>query len=334
MSLSFPQATTASSEHAIEVARRVLRIESEAVQNLSQRIDETFLQAVKLILECRGRVIVTGVGKSGHIARKIASTFASTGTPAFFVHAGEAAHGDLGMITSQDVVIAISYSGKSEEILMIVPLVKRQGAKLISLTGKPSSPLAVEADINLDGAITEEACPLNLAPTASTTVALALGDALAIVLLDARGFGAEDFARSHPGGALGRRLLTHVVDIMRKPTQVPQIEANDSVLDALLPMSKGGMGMIVVGSSGLPPEGIFTDGDLRRALGKNIDVQTTKVGEVMTRNPHTISSKALAADAARMMEEMRISQILVTDPDNNKLVGALTMHDLMRAGVI
>ena len=318
---------------ALALARRVLRIEADAVAALADRIGAEFEQALDIILKRHGRVIVTGIGKSGHIARKLAATLASTGTPAYFVHAAEAAHGDLGMITPEDVVIALSNSGSSEELLMIVPLVKRQGARLIAMTGKPESPLAREADVHLEAAVAEEACPLNLAPTASTTAALALGDALAVALLDARGFAAEDFARSHPGGALGRRLLTHVSDVMRSADSVPQVAADVPLTQALLAMTAGGMGMTaIVDADGLP-QGIFTDGDLRRALEKGIDVRTARVSEVMTRNPRSIGPGALAVEAAEAMERVRISQLLVIGEDG-RLAGALTTHDLMLAKVI
>ncbi len=318
---------------AVALARRVLRIEADAVAALAERIGEEFEQALDIILKRHGRVIVTGIGKSGHIARKLAATLASTGTPAYFVHAAEAAHGDLGMITPEDVVIALSNSGSSEELLMIVPLVKRQGARLIAMTGKPESPLAREADVHLEAAVAEEACPLNLAPTASTTAALALGDALAVALLDARGFAADDFARSHPGGALGRRLLTHVGDVMRSADSVPQVAADVPLTQALLAMTAGGMGMTaIIDADGLP-QGIFTDGDLRRALEKGIDVRTARVSEVMTRNPRSIGPGALAVEAAEVMERMRISQLLVLGEDG-RLAGALTTHDLMLAKVI
>ncbi|MCK2126289.1 KpsF/GutQ family sugar-phosphate isomerase [Thauera aromatica] len=318
---------------AVALARRVLRIEADAVAALAGRIGTEFERAVDIILKRNGRVIVTGIGKSGHIARKLAATLASTGTPAYFVHAAEAAHGDLGMITPEDVVIALSNSGSSEEVLTIVPLVKRQGARLIAMTGKTDSPLAREADAHLEAAVAEEACPLNLAPTASTTAALALGDALAVALLDARGFAAEDFARSHPGGALGRRLLTHVGDVMRPAASVPMVAAEAPLTAALLAMTAGGMGMTAVTGSDGRPQGIFTDGDLRRALEKGCDVRSAQVGAVMTRAPRTIGPAALAAEAAEIMERQRISQLLVVDADGS-LVGALTTHDLMLAKVI
>ena len=311
----------------------MLEIEAAAVAALAGRLGTEFEQAVALILQSPGRVIVTGIGKSGHIARKLAATLASTGTPAYFVHAAEAAHGDLGMITEDDVVIALSNSGASDELMMIVPQVKRRGTRLIAITGKPGSPLAREADVHLDAAVSEEACSLNLAPTASTTAALALCDALAVALLDARGFGEEDFARSHPGGSLGRRLLTHVRDVMRGADDVPVVAEGAPLNEALLAMTRGGMGMTAIISSDSKISGIFTDGDLRRALERCIDFRTSRLADVITRNPHSIGPDALAAEAAEMMERLRISQLLVLD-DNGALAGALTTHDLMQAKVI
>lgn len=322
-----------ATSNAVAMARRVLQIEADAVAALAQRIGPEFERAVTLVLEHRGRVIVTGIGKSGHVARKIASTLASTGTPAYFVHAAEAAHGDLGMITADDVVIALSYSGASEELLTIVPLVKRQGARLIALTGRPDSPLAREADVHLDAGVLEEACPLNLAPTASTTAALALGDALAVALLDARGFNSQDFARAHPGGALGRRLLTHVSDVMRPAHSVPRLRSNLPVIEALLPMSLGGLGMTAVVDLEDIVVGIFTDGDLRRALEGGADVRNATLTQVMTHAPQHIRPDALAVEAVEMMERLRISQLLVVD-SQGALVGALNTHDLMQAKVI
>jgi arabinose-5-phosphate isomerase len=324
-----PRATA----QALELGRRVLRIEAEAVAALAERIDDTFLRALNLILACRGRVIVSGIGKSGHIARKIAATLASTGTPAYFVHPAEASHGDLGMITRDDVLIALSNSGESEELLTIVPSVKRQGGKLISITGNPESSLAREADIHLDARVKEEACPLNLAPTASTTAALALGDALAVALLDARGFGADDFARSHPGGTLGRRLLTHVRDIMRVGADLPLVDETASLAQALLEMTRGGMGMTAILDAERRVVGIYTDGDLRRTMERVTDFQNTRVAAVMTANPRTIGAERLAVEAVEMMESHRISQLLVTDL-RGVLIGALTMHHLMLAKVI
>ena len=323
----------AAPAHILDLARRVLEIEADAVRALADRLGDAFTQAVGLILASRGRVIVSGVGKSGHIGRKFAATLASTGTPAYFVHAAEAAHGDLGMITRDDVLIALSYSGSGEELLKIVPLIKRQGARLIALTGNPDSPLAREADVHLDGAVREEACPLNLAPTASTTAALALSDALAVALLDARGFGADDFARSHPGGALGRRLLTHVSDVMRSGTAVPRVPEGALLADALMEMTRAGMGMTaIIGDDGRIV-GIYTDGDLRRSLASGCDFGTARVADVMSRGPRTIAPEALAVQAAEMMERLRISQLLVADPAG-RLVGALNHHDLMLAKVI
>ena len=317
---------------ALELAKRVLRIEAQAVAGLIDRLDAGFPRAVALIRACHGRVVVSGVGKSGHIARKIAATLASTGTPASFVHAAEAAPGDLGMITRDDVLIALSNSGESEELLTIVPLVKRQGGRLVAITGNPASSLAREADAHLDAGVAEEACPLNLAPTASTTAALAMGDALAVALLDARNFNAEDFARSHPGGRLGRRLLTHVRDIMRPVAEVPRVGEHATVAEAVLAISRGGMGMTAVVTEALAVVGIFTDGDLRRALEKVVDLRGTPVTQVMTRNPRSIGPDRLAAETAQMMEEHKISQILVVD--NGALAGALNTHDLFRAKVI
>ncbi|MCL2589887.1 MAG: KpsF/GutQ family sugar-phosphate isomerase [Betaproteobacteria bacterium] len=325
--------STSSLRRALELGRRVLEIEAQAVTALAGRIDENFGQTIDMILQCRGRVIVSGIGKSGHIARKFAATLASTGTPAYFVHAAEAAHGDLGMITAEDIVIAISNSGASAELLAIVPQAKRRGARLIAMTGNAGSPLAREADIHLDAAVSEEACPLNLAPTASTTAELALSDAIAVALLDARGFDAEDFARSHPGGSLGRRLLTHVRDVMRPRERVPAIVGGALLSEALLAMTRGGMGMTVaVGADG-KPEGIFTDGDLRRALENGIDVRTTQLADVLTKSPSTIKPDALAVEAAEIMERLCISQLLVVD-GAGVLVGALNTHDLMQAQVI
>lgn len=318
---------------ALDLAREVLSIEAAAVQALTQRIDESFLRALDIILSCEGRVIVSGMGKSGHIARKIAATMASTGTPAYFVHPAEASHGDLGMITSEDVFIALSYSGESQELLTIVPVIKRQGAKLISLTGNPGSSLAREADVHLNGEVAMEACPLGLAPTASTTAALALGDALAVALLDAKGFGEEDFARSHPGGSLGRRLLTHVRDIMRSGERIPAVSKDASLAEAVLEISRKGLGMTAIVDDQKHVLGIYTDGDLRRTLEKKLDFTATPIRDVMSKQPRTITPDALAAEAVQLMEQYNISQMLVVGADN-KLVGALNMHDLLHAKVI
>ena len=317
----------------VDVARDVLRCEAEAIQALVNRIDETFVQAVEIILRCHGRVVVSGMGKSGHIARKIAATMASTGTPAFFVHPAEAGHGDLGMITPDDVVIAISNSGESGELLLILPVLKRQGAKLIAITGKPSSSLARQADVHLDAAVEREAGPLGLAPTASTAAALAIGDALALALLKARGFSAEDFARSHPSGSLGRRLLVRVADVMHRDELLPKVSGNALVVEALLEMSSKGLGMTAVVDAEDRLLGVFTDGDLRRTLEKRIDIHTTPIEQVMNPYPHTIGPDHLAAEAVKYMEEYRINGLLVVD-DRGRLIGAFNMHDLFRAGVV
>jgi arabinose-5-phosphate isomerase len=320
-------------QQALRSARRVLEIEAAAVAALASRLDSQFARAVQLLLDCPGRAVVSGIGKSGHVARKIASTLASTGTPAFFLHPAEASHGDLGMITGQDVMLALSNSGESAELVAIVPLVKRRGARLIAMTGNAQSSLAREADVHLDAGIAEEACPLGLAPTASTTAALALGDALAVALLEARGFGADDFARSHPGGALGRRLLTHVSDVMRRGDAVPGVPLGAPLSQAVLEISRKGMGMTAVVDADKRVAGIFTDGDLRRTLERAVDLRTTPVDQVMTARPRTVRPGQLAVEAVRLMEEHRISQVLVVDEDGH-LAGALNMHDLFRAKVI
>jgi len=323
----------AASPHALVLAREVINIEAAAVQALAERIDNSFLNALNIILSCEGRVIVSGMGKSGHIARKIAATMSSTGTPAYFVHPAEASHGDLGMITSQDVFIALSYSGESDELMTIVPVIKRQGARLISLTGNAQSSLARAADAHLDGSVAKEACPMGLAPTTSTTAALVLGDALAMALLEAKGFGEDDFARSHPGGSLGRRLLTHVRDIMHSGSEIPAVLQDTMLGEAMLEISRKGLGMTAIVDETQHVLGIYTDGDLRRTLEKKLDFSTTPIGSVMSRNPQCITPDALAVEAVRMMEERNISQMLVVD-NNNKLVGALNMLDLLRAKVI
>ncbi|MGW8269724.1 MAG: KpsF/GutQ family sugar-phosphate isomerase [Burkholderiales bacterium] len=311
----------------------MLQIEAEAIRALMERLDGRFLDAVSLVLKRSGRVVVSGIGKSGHVARKMASTLASTGTPAYFVHPAEASHGDLGMVMSGDVFIAISYSGESEELLHIVPLLKRQGAKLIALTGNPKSTLAREADVHLDVAVSQEACPLNLAPTASTTASLALGDALAVALLDARGFSADDFARSHPGGTLGRRLLTHVGDVMRTGDAVPAVALGATLGEAVIEISRKGMGMTAVIDDAQRIAGIFTDGDLRRGLERDLDLRRTRIDDVMTRNPRTIQPGALAAEAVEVMERTKSTQLPVVDGDG-RLVGALNIHDLFRSKVV
>ncbi|MCL2525148.1 MAG: KpsF/GutQ family sugar-phosphate isomerase [Betaproteobacteria bacterium] len=320
-------------ERALELGRRTLDIEAAAVAALAARLNDAFASAVDLILASRGRVIVSGMGKSGHIARKIAATMASTGTPAYFVHPAEASHGDLGMITRDDVLLALSNSGESEELLRIVPLIKRQGARLISLTGAPQSTLAREADIHLDAGVAQEACPHNLAPTASTTAALALGDALAVALLDARGFGPEDFARSHPGGSLGRRLLTHVADVMRPAGKVPAVAPATGIPEAVIAMSRGGLGLVCIVDADNKPLGIFTDGDLRRAFENRIDLRQGAIASVMHAAPHTIGGGRLAVEAVEMMERLRINALLVID-DDGRLAGALNMHDLFAARVV
>ncbi len=318
---------------ALELARRVLSIEADAVRALIGRLDERFLAAVSLILACKGRVIVSGIGKSGHIARKIASTLSSTGTPAHFLHPAEASHGDLGMIQRDDVLLGISYSGESEELLRILPIVKRRGAKLVAIAGSAESSLATQADVVLDAGVAQEACPLNLAPTASTTAALALGDALAVALLDARGFSADDFARSHPGGALGRKLLTHVSDVMRTGDAVPSVRVGCSLAEAIIEITRKGMGMTaVVGADGRLA-GLFTDGDLRRSLERGAEPRGTPIESVMTRGPLTVRPEALAVEAVEIMERRKSTQLPVVDAEG-RLVGALNIHDLFRAKIL
>jgi arabinose-5-phosphate isomerase len=315
-------------------ARRVIDIEIAAIRALSARIDGTFTRACQLILACEGRVVVSGIGKSGHIARKIAATLASTGTPAFFVHPAEASHGDLGMITSQDVVLALSNSGETDELLTMLPVVKRKGVPLIAMSGNPRSSLARLADVHLDVAVAEEACPLGLAPTSSTTVALVMGDALAIALLEARGFTSDDFAASHPAGQLGRRLLVHIRDVMHAGSEIPRVVPGASVTEALMEMTRKNLGMTAIADADDHLCGVFTDGDLRRALDdSSVDLRTTPVSALMTANPRTISEDKLAIEAARMMESHKISGLLVVNAEG-LLVGALNFHDLLRARVI
>jgi arabinose-5-phosphate isomerase len=321
---------------AMAMARETLEIEADAIRALHARLangDNTVAHAVGVLLACTGRVVVSGMGKSGHIARKIAATLASTGTPAMFVHPAEAAHGDLGMVTAQDAFIAISSSGESSELMSILPIVKRMGTPLIAMTGKPQSSLALLADVHLDISVAREACPLNLAPTASTTVTLALGDALAVALLDARGFKEADFARSHPGGALGRRLLTHVHDVMRSGDAVPAVAPDVPLATALLEITQKGMGMTAVVDAERRPMGVFTDGDLRRLLERVQDFSGVIIRDVMHADPRVVHPEQLAVDAVAIMEEFRINQMLVTDSDG-RLVGALHIHDLTRAKVI
>ena len=333
-----PRKPAQASANAIELARSVLRIEADAVHALIDRIDERFVAAVDLIHGRTGRVVVSGMGKSGHIARKIASTLSSTGTTAYFVHPAEASHGDLGMIERGDVFIAISYSGSSAELLEIVPLVKRRGARLVAITGRADSALALEADVHLDARVEQEACPHNLAPTASTTAALALGDALAIVLLDARGFSAADFAHMHPRGALpdqarARHAVLRVKDVMRSGGDVPSVPAGASAMQAVVEMTRGRMGMTAVVNAARQVQGIFTDGDLRRSLEKRVDFERCKVEAVMTPSARTIAPGALAVEAVHLMETHKVNQLLVVD-DGGTLVGALNTHDLFRAKVI
>ena len=323
----------AHSAHTLQLARETLDIEAAALLQLKDRLDERFVQAVNLVLGVQGRVVVTGMGKSGHIGRKIAATLASTGTPAMFVHPGEASHGDLGMIQGIDVVLAISNSGESDELVAILPFLKRQGVPLIALTGGLQSSLARHADVVLDCSVDKEACPLNLAPTASTTAQLAMGDALAVALLDARGFKPEDFARSHPGGSLGRRLLTHVADVMRKGSDVPQVGPDAEFTALMREMSSKGLGATAVTDAKGHVLGVFTDGDLRRLIEKGADLRNLNARDVMHSNPRTIRVDALAVEAAEMMEQSRITSILVID-EAGCLCGALNTNDLMRAKVI
>jgi arabinose-5-phosphate isomerase len=336
MELSTIQKTGARQNSArppLELAREVLLIEAREVEALAHRLDDSFTRAVALILQCRGRVVVSGMGKSGHIGCKIAATFASTGTPSFFMHPAEASHGDLGMITADDVVVALSNSGESDELLAIVPLLKRMGAKLISITGNARSTLARQADVHLDASVSREACPLGLSPTASTTTTLALGDALAVVLLDQRGFSSEDFARSHPGGALGRRLLVHVADIMRVGDAVPRVPIEASLSQGLLEMSRKGLGMTAIVDADGQPVGIFTDGDLRRAFERGVNAASATMRDVMQVNPQRIAPERLAVDAVELMEQHKINALLVVD-ERGTLVGALNMHDLLLAKVV
>ncbi len=316
----------------LESALRTVSLEIEAVERLRERIGEGFERACAMMLACEGRVVVTGMGKSGHIANKIAATLASTGTPAFYVHPGEASHGDLGMITGKDVVLALSNSGTTPEILTIVPLIKRMGAGLIAMTGKPSSTLACLADLNLDAGVETEACPLDLAPTSSTTVALVLGDALAIALLEARGFSAEDFAFSHPGGALGRQLLMTVGDIMHQGLEVPRVPPEKRIREALLEMTAKGFGMTTVTDPEGRLLGVFTDGDLRRALDHGVDFHQAAIGEYMTTRCKTVTRSVLAAAALHIMEERKISSLVIVD-DLTRPTGLIHLHDLLRAGI-
>ncbi len=315
------------------LALAVINIEAQAVADLSHRIDDNFVRACEYMLQCEGRIVVLGMGKSGHIGGKIAATLASTGSPAFFVHPGEASHGDLGMITAKDVVLALSNSGHTEEILILLPIIKRLHVPLITLTGNCESPLAKMATVNIDVSVVKEACPLGLAPTSSTTAALAMGDALAIALLEAKGFGIEDFARSHPGGRLGRRLLLLTTDIMHKGAEIPAVLATATLRDTIVEMSHKGLGFTAIVDENNVVKGMFTDGDLRRAFDKQYDVQTTVIGDIMKRQCKTLLVTTLAVEALEMMQIYKISSLLVVD-QQYQLVGALNMHDLLRAGVI
>ena len=325
--------TKTSSKNTLERARQVLEIEAQEISSLANRLDDHFVNAVQLILHCDGRVVVSGMGKSGHIGRKLASTFASTGTPSFFMHPAEASHGDLGMITSNDVVIFLSNSGKSDELLSILPVIKRIGAKIISITGNSNSELAKESEIHLSAQVSQEACPLGLSPTASSTASLALGDALAICVLDQRAFTAEDFARSHPGGSLGKRQVIRVRDIMRKADQVPSINDHALLSDAVLEISLKGLGFTAIVDKEFKPIGMFTDGDLRRQLSKKIDYEKQSIKEIMNKNPKTIFDDQIIIDAINLMEASKINGILVVNREF-KLVGAFNMHDLFKAKVI
>lgn len=335
----FPESSldATATAHALQLACDTLQIEADAILAIKQRLIRTgtsaFTQGIEHILQCQGRVVVSGIGKSGHIARKIAATFASTGTPSFFVHPAEAAHGDLGMITAQDVLIAISYSGEAAELMSILPIIKRLGVPLLAITGNPDSSLAKLADIHFNVYVEKEACPLNLAPTASTTATLALGDALAVAVLDARGFREEDFARSHPGGSLGRRLLTHVHDVMRTGDAIPQVAPDTKLTTALLEITQKGMAMTAIVDAERKIIGVFTDGDLRRLIENQQNFTNLQIADVMRTSPRTIGSNQLAVEAVEIMETYRINQLLVAD-EQNRLVGALHIHDLTRAKVI
>jgi len=330
---AYPNPSLEEAERLQALGLAVINNEAAAVQALAGRIAEDFSQACFFMLSCKGRIVVTGMGKSGHIGNKIAATLASTGSPAFFVHPGEASHGDIGMILEEDVVLALSNSGETSELLTIVPVIKRLGAPLIAMTGNPGSNLAREADVHIDVSVEQEACPLNLAPTSSTTASLAMGDALAIALLEARGFTELDFARSHPGGSIGRRLLLHVADIMHSGDSIPVVSESANLRDALLEMTKKGMGMTAVVDETGRLSGIFTDGDLRRTLDRELDIHRCRVSQVITKDCKTVRSQILAAEGLRIMQEKKINALLVVD-DQNRLVGALNMHDLLRAGVV
>ena len=322
-----------TNDELLKLASEVLAIESRAVDALRDRLGDEFIAACELCLETSGRIVVSGMGKSGHVSNKIAATLSSTGTPAFFMHPAEASHGDLGMITSRDLLLAISYSGETMEVVTILPVVKRMGAKLLSITGNPKSTMAKAADVHLDISVTEEACPLNLAPTASTTATMAMGDALAVALLNSRGFTAEDFARSHPSGSLGKRLILRVSDVMRSGDRIPAVTSDVSLRDGLMEMTDKGLGMTAIVSDDRTLEGIFTDGDLRRTLDSGADIHSTRIRDVMHSNCKTISPDILAAEALYILEENKITSLVVTDEDN-KLIGALNIHDLFREGLM
>ncbi len=319
--------------NTLALARSVLAIEAHEISALAARLDANFVAAVQLILHCQGRVVVSGMGKSGHVGGKIAATLASTGTPAFFMHPAEASHGDLGMITAGDVVIALSNSGESDELLNIVPTIKRLGAKIISITGAANSTLAKESDVHLSAEVSQEACPLGLSPTASTTAALALGDALAVCVLDLRDFSAEDFARSHPGGKIGRRLLVRVKDIMRTGNAIPSVNDGELLSVALTEMTKKGLGLTAIINQAKQPIGVFTDGDLRRTFAKGIYTSSAKISDVMHANPNTIHANQMAIEAVELMEQKNINGLLVVD-EAGRLVGAFNMHDILKAKVI
>jgi arabinose-5-phosphate isomerase len=331
---AIPKPPAASQHDFASSGRRVIEIETRGLEAIAARIDGAFTAACEAMLACRGRVVCTGMGKSGHVARKIAATLASTGTPSFYMHPGEAGHGDLGMVTDADIVLALSYSGESDELLMLLPVLKRQGNALIAMTGRPDSSLAREADMHLDVSVPAEACPLDLAPTASTTAALAMGDALAVALLEARDFTAEDFARSHPAGSLGRRLLLHIRDVMHGGDDVPRVRETATLSETLVEMSRKRLGMSAVVDGEGRLLGLYTDGDLRRTLDDaTVDMRSTPISAVMTRSPKTIGADALAVEAAQLMEAHKINALLVVD-DERRVVGALNIHDLLRARVV
>lgn len=324
---------TLDAQQLLARGRRVLDTEIAAIAAVRERLQATFVDACRLLHDCKGRVVVSGMGKSGHIGNKVAATLASTGTPAFFLHPAEAGHGDIGMITAEDVFLALSNSGETPELLTILPVVKRLGIPIVVMTGRPTATLAQAADVVLDVSVPEEACPHNLAPTASTTATLAVGDAIAVAILEARGFTQEDFARSHPGGILGRRLLLRIEDVMRTGEELPAVRPDASLREGLLEMSRKGLGMTAIVDDARKVLGIFTDGDLRRTLDRDADLRTMRMSDVMTANPKTVSRDMLAAEAVHLLETSRITQLLVVD-EHGILIGALNVHDLFRAGVM